>query len=150
MHIREMTEQDLDQVAALEQACFSLPWSREAFAQELAAENAVYLVAREDGQVVGYGGMRFVLDEFYVDNIAVAAQRRRQGVGRALVAALVERARAGGGAFITLEVRASNQGAMALYAEQGFAVAGRRRGFYTHPKEDALLMTKELLQQEPR
>ena len=81
-----MTEQDLDQVAALEQACFSLPWSREAFAQELAAENAVYLVAREDGQVVGYGGMRFVLDEFYVDNIAVAAQRRRQGVGRALVA----------------------------------------------------------------
>ena len=59
-----MTEQDLDQVAALEQACFSLPWSREAFAQELAAENAVYLVAREDGQVVGYGGMRFVLDEF--------------------------------------------------------------------------------------
>ena len=58
--------------------------------------------------------------------------------------------RAGGGAFITLEVRASNQGATALYAEQGFAVAGRRRGFYTHPKEDALLMTKELLQQEPR
>lgn len=144
MKVAAMTERDLDQVAAMERACFSQPWSRGAFEEELAAENAVYLVAREGARVLGYGGMRFAADEYYVDNIAVDPAYRRQGAGRALVAALVERARMGGGAFITLEVRESNVGAVALYKEQGFTVAGRRRGFYEEPREDALLMTKRL------
>lgn len=144
IEVAAMTEGDLDQVEAIERACFSQPWSRGAFEEELAAENAVYLVAREGERVLGYGGMRYALDEYYVDNIAVDPARRRRGIGRALVGALAERARAGGGAFITLEVRESNAGAIALYRGQGFAAVGKRRGFYEEPREDALLMTKRL------
>lgn len=131
----------LDAVAGLERVCFSSPWSREALTEELSNPNAAYLVAEEDGQVLGYGGMRSAAGEYYIDNIAVAPEHRRKGVGRALVGALIGRARAEGGSFITLEVRPSNLAAVGLYNSLGFHEEGRRPGFYTRPTEDALIMT---------
>ena len=150
MRILPMTEEHLDRVAELEAQCFSLPWSRQAFLEELSAENAVYLVCLDGaGELLGYGGMRHAAGEFYVDNIAVAPERRRQGVGRALLSARGDRARALGGSFLSLEVRPSNQGAVALYTQLGLKPAGLRKNFYDCPKEDGLIMTISFTQEEP-
>lgn len=136
-----LTEDWLEAVAELEQLCFSTPWSRQALASELDNPQAVYLAALQEGRLLGYGGMRFAAGEFYVDNIAVAPCCRRQGIGRLIVTALLEEARARDGCFLSLEVRASNQAALALYKGLGFCQAGRRKNFYTRPTEDALIMT---------
>ena len=94
-----------------------------------------------EDEVLGYGGMHTVLGESYVDNIAVFPEFRGHGVGRTLMAALIEKARENGGVFITLEVRASNLPAIAMYRSLGFTEAGVRRNFYTEPREDALIFT---------
>lgn len=148
MKITAMAPEHLDSAAQLERLCFSAPWSRTALEEELENPNAVYLAATEGGRVVGYGGMRSAAGEYYIDNIAVSPEHRRQGIGRALVAALIERARQEHGSFITLEARASNLGAAALYRGLGFKEMGRRPGFYSHPVEDALIMTLQLVEED--
>ena len=127
--------------AALEQATFSEPWSTEAFVSEARQKNACYFVAVRDGQVVGFAGMRRVLDECSVTNIAVAPACRRRGLGRALLLRLITACREQQAAFLTLEVRASNTPAIRLYEQLGFVQEGRRKNFYRLPTEDALLMT---------
>lgn len=150
MTVLPMAEAHLDRVAQLEARCFSLPWSRQAFSEELAAENAVYLVCVDHGgELLGYGGMRHGAGEFYVDNIAVSPEHRRQGVGRAILSALVERAKEMGGSFLSLEVRPSNQAAVALYAQMGLKPAGLRKNFYDRPREDGLIMTISFRQEGP-
>lgn len=141
MRIIPMGWEHLDAVAELERQCFSLPWSWESFAQELANPNAYYVVVVESGRVLGYGGMRFVMDEFYVDNIAVAPSCRRQGIGRAVLRELIGRARKGNARFLSLEVRPSNEAAVSLYRRLGFVQTGLRKGFYDAPKEDGAIMT---------
>lgn len=141
MDILPMEERHLDTVEAIEQSCFSLPWSIDAFREELAAPNAVYLVAVSGGAVLGYGGMRSAAGEFYIDNIAVSPAHRRLGVGRAIVTRLIEQARGAGGLFLSLEVRPSNAPAIRLYEQLGFSLAGRRRNFYQKPQEDGLIYT---------
>lgn len=128
--------------AVLERLCFSDPWTPAAFAEELANPAAHFLAAEHDGALAGYAGMTWVLDEGYVDNIAVAAASRRRGVGRALLHALDAFAREKGLAFLSLEVRVSNAPAIALYASEGFVSQGVRPGFYSRPTEDASIMTK--------
>lgn len=138
-----MTAEHLSQIAALERQCFSHPWSEQLLEQTLWDESAAVVVAQgEDGTVLGYAGLHVVLDEGYIDNVAVAPAFRRQGVADQMVAALVRYGRAKL-AFLTLEVRASNGPAIALYRKHGFAQSGRRRGYYDGPKEDAILMTLE-------
>ncbi len=138
-----MTAELIPQIAALERACFSHPWTEEMLQQELWNEAAVIIVAlREDGVVLGYAGLQTVLDEGYINNVAVAANVRRQGIADELIAAFVRFGQAKL-AFLTLEVRASNAPAIALYMKHGFAQVGRRRGYYDDPKEDAILMTLE-------
>ena len=138
-----MTAELIPQIAALERACFSHPWTEEMLRQELWNEAAVILVAlREDGVVLGYAGLQTVLDEGYINNVAVAANVRRQGIADELIAAFVRFGQAKL-AFLTLEVRASNAPAIALYMKHGFAQVGRRRDYYDDPKEDAILMTLE-------
>ena len=136
-----MTREDLPRLADLEKICFSTPWSQESLAAELQKENALFLAAHAEGQAVAYAGMNWVLDEGYVDNVAVHPSFRRQGLGRALMSALIQQARALDLAFLSLEVRPSNAGAIALYTSLGFREAGRRRNFYTQPAEDALILT---------
>ncbi len=136
-----MTEEHIPQIAALERACFSHPWSEDALRDELWNDSAVVVVAEgEDGTVLGYAGLQTVLDEGYINNVAVDPRFRRQGVAGQLVEAFL-RFGAARLAFLTLEVRASNAPAIALYEKYGFTQAGRRRDYYDDPKEDALLMT---------
>lgn len=136
-----MTMEHIPQIAALERACFSRPWSEESLQGELWNESAVIIVAEgEDGTVLGYAGLQTVLDEGYINNVAVDEKYRRQGIADELISAFVRFGRAKL-AFLTLEVRASNAPAIALYAKHGFAEVGRRKNYYDAPKEDAVLMT---------
>ena len=145
MHVRivPMTADHLDEVAELERICFSTPWSRNMLAEELDNALSAFLVALDDsGKVVGYAGLQVVLDEGYITNIAVP-ECRRQGVAGKLLQVFLDFAQGNHLAFLTLEVRASNYDAIALYGSRGFRSAGRRKNYYEHPKEDAIIMTKE-------
>ena len=132
----------LPQIEAIEQACFSMPWTRGQLAAQLDENRHVFLAAVDDDRVLGYVGMMYVLDEGYIANVAVAPEARRQGIGRALISALLQRADELELAFVTLEVRPSNTAAVALYSAFGFEPVGRRKNYYDKPSEDALLMTK--------
>ncbi len=134
--------QDAKGIAALEKICFSAPWSAQMIL-ESAKNGHLFFVAKRDGQICGYCGLQIVLDEGYLTNLAVSPEMRRKGLGRALLCRLDEVAIERGLSFLTLEVRASNAVAKALYASAGFCPVGRRPGFYSAPKEDAILMTKE-------
>ena len=138
-----MTAEHIPQIAALERACFSHPWSEDALRDELWNDSAVIIAAEgEDGTVLGYAGLQTVLDEGYINNVAVDQRFRRQGVADELIAAFVRFGRAKL-AFLTLEVRSSNAPAIALYAKHGFREVGRRKNYYDDPREDAILMTLE-------
>ena len=141
--IIDTTETQLEQIEAIERQCFSCPWTLEQLRSQLSDDRHVFLAAvAENGAVLGYVGMMFVLDEGYISNVAVAPAFRRQGVADALISALMMRAEELGLAFVTLEVRAGNEPAKALYAIHGFVPVGRRKNYYDLPKEDAILMTR--------
>lgn len=139
MTVVPMEERHLDTLAEIEKACFHTPWSADMLREELG--KGIFLVAEQDGAVAGYVGCQTVLDEGYITNVAVSPDCRRQGIGRALIAELTERAKRAGLAFVTLEVRASNAPAITLYEGAGFRRVGVRKNFYTAPAEDAVLMT---------
>ena len=131
------------QVAGLEKLCFSAPWSENSIASELCNPLSMWLVAETDGIVVGYVGSQTVMDETDMMNIAVHPDCRRQGIAAALVNALVASLQDMGSHSLTLEVRASNVPARALYDMLGFQQVGLRRNYYHNPKEDALILRKE-------
>ena len=138
-----MDRSHLAAVAALERLCFTTPWTEAMLEEELYNDTASFIVAqRADGEVLGYAGLHVILDEGYIDNVAVRPEYRRQGVADRLLDVLC---RFGQDrlAFLTLEVRPSNTAAVALYEKHGFREAGRRKNYYENPTEDALLLTKE-------
>ena len=137
LNIRKMTEHDVDAVALLERENFSSPWTSAMILEELAGECSHYFVAEEDGKVIGYGGMQIILDEGYVTNIAVSHEFRRRGVASAIIERMLWEPLS----FLSLEVRVSNAPAIALYHKFGFTQCGLRRGYYTNPTEDALILT---------
>ena len=146
MHVRivPMNGDHLDEVAELERICFSVPWSRNMLAEELDNLLSAFLVALDDsGRVVGYAGLQVVLDEGYITNVAVRPECRRMGVASQLLQVFLNFAKANRLAFLTLEVRASNYDAIALYGSRGFRSVGRRKNYYEHPREDAIIMTRE-------
>ena len=145
LHVRivPMTADHLDEVAELERICFTTPWSRNMLAEELDNYLSAFLVALDDNdKVAGYAGLQAVLDEGYINNVAVRSQFRKNGVASALLDVFIRFAQAHELAFLTLEVRASNEAAIALYKKHGFEEVGRRKNYYEDPKEDALLMTR--------
>ena len=142
-----MTSDHLDQVAEIEQICFSDPWSRRMLSEHLENECAATLVAlSENGTVLGYAGLLVVLDEGYITNVAVRPEYRRQGIAGELLAVFHRFAEGNKMAFLTLEVRDSNASARALYTKHGFKEVGVRKNYYDHPKEDAIIMTLEFPQ----
>ena len=146
IHVRivPMNADHLDEIAELERICFSTPWSRNMLAEELDNACSAFLVALDDSdKVVGYAGLQVVLDEGYIANVAVRPECRRQGIAGKLLQVLLDFAQANRLAFLTLEVRASNYEAIALYGSRGFRSVGRRKNYYEHPREDAIIMTKE-------
>ena len=142
MRIEKMTAACIDAVAAIEAECFSHPWSKKSLEESLKKENSLFLVAYEDGKVIGYVGMEVIVDEGYIFNVAVSADYRRRGVGYALVRELVTYSMKNSLCFITLEVRESNSSAISLYSKFGFIKAGERKNYYSDPTEAAVLMTK--------
>lgn len=138
-----MDRSHLAGVAELERMCFSTPWNEAMLEEELYNDTASFIVAEgEDGQVLGYAGLHVILDEGYIDNVAVRPTCRRQGIADRLLDVFCRFGQANL-AFLTLEVRPSNTAAVALYEKHGFREAGRRKDYYENPKEDALLLTRE-------
>ena len=136
-----MTAAHLDGVCAIENECFAHPWSRGSLENALSDPNAVFCVAIENGGVIGYIGMLFVLDEGYICNVAVSQSFRKRGVGSALIQTLVTHCKKNDFAFLTLEVCESNAAARSLYEDFGFVKVGERKNYYTDPTENAVLMT---------
>ena len=130
-------------IAALEKICFSDPWSERSIASELENPLSHWLVAVEGNTVVGYVGSQAVLGEADMMNIAVSPDCRRKGVAQSLVEALIADLKEKDVHCLTLEVRASNEPAKALYGKLGFCEVGRRPNYYRNPKEDALILRKE-------
>ena len=138
-----MDRSHLAGVAELERLCFSAPWNEAMLEEELYNDTASFIVAEgEDGQVLGYAGLHVILDEGYIDNVAVRPTCRRQGIADRLLDVFCRFGQANL-AFLTLEVRPSNTAAVALYEKHGFQEAGRRKDYYEDPREDALLLTRE-------
>lgn len=140
--IDDVREEQLEQIEEIEKACFSMPWTLEQLKSQLKDSQHEFIASLDDeGRVLGYVGMMYVLDEGYISNVAVAPEARRQGIGRDLIKELMARAAALNLAFVTLEVRCSNTAAIALYEKQGFLPVGKRKNYYDFPREDAILMT---------
>lgn len=145
--IRPMTAADVPSVAALEKLCFSDPWSVSSIASELDNPLSLWLVWEEDGAAAAYLGVQRVPPQADVMNVAVSPALRRRGIARALFAELERRLPEIDELF--LEVRASNSGAIALYRTLGFEQIGRRPNYYLDPREDALILRKELFHADP-
>ena len=139
-----MTYDHVPQAAELERLCFADPWSERMLREHLDNQCAAAIAAvGEDGTLLGYAGLLVVLDEGYITNVAVRPAYRRQGIASDLLGVFERFARGHQLAFLTLEVRASNAAAIALYEKMGYARAGVRKNYYEHPREDAVIMTRE-------
>lgn len=143
MIIRTLQDSDLDQIICIEENTFSDPWTKEDFQLASQKEGNLYLVGEVNGQVVGYVGCWGILDEGYIYNVAVDAIYRRQGIAYQLLLEVILQMTNRGISSMTLEVRASNQGAIALYESLGFVNVGIRKDFYVKPIEDAVIMWLE-------
>lgn len=148
MIISEMELSDIEGVYSLECECFSKPWSLDGIKSELDNKNAHFYVAKDNQEVVGYVGSYIILDECTIANIAVTKSARNKGVATALLNKIIEVADDFECSFVTLEVRKSNESAIALYNKFLFKNCGVRKNFYDSPKEDGVIMTKVLKEEE--
>lgn len=139
-----MQEAHIAQIAALEKQCFSDPWSEVSVRSELSNPLSDWLVAEEDGKLIGYVGSQSVAPEADVMNLAVAPEWRKKGIGRALMKALIAQLHSRGITALFLEVRVGNIPAQNLYRGLEFVEVGRRPKYYVNPTEDALILRKEL------
>ena len=144
IEIIPMNEGHVAHIAQLEKLCFNDPWSENSIASELSSRLSYWLVAVENEEVVGYIGSQSVLGESDMMNVAVHPACRRRGIAEALVEALSHDLKERGNVCLTLEVRASNAPAIALYEKLGFTQVGLRKNYYRNPKEDALILRKPL------
>jgi ribosomal-protein-alanine N-acetyltransferase len=135
---------DLDAVMAIEDASFRNPTSRAWYEEELSRADvcSIYVIRVPEASVAGYCAFWRVADEIHINNLAVRPDLRRRGLGRRLLAGVLDAAAAAGARRATLEVRRSNLAAIRLYAQAGFREAGVRRNYYTQPVEDALLLLR--------
>lgn len=142
--IRPAWPADAPALALLERRCFADPWSGEAFRSLLKQPEAVGVVAEAEGEIAGYGLGRAVAGSGEILNIAVAPEWRRQGLGRAMLVALLQALGQRAVTEVFLEVRASNTGALTLYRHHRFEAVGRRADYYRRPREDALILRRTL------
>ncbi len=143
---RAVTEADLCALAAMEEACFSEPWSEGALRETLHSENAYLFCAEENGEVVSYGGLYVTppadgfCGEGSITNIATLPAYRGKGYAGCVLRAILAAAEDAGAETLFLEVRVSNAPAIRLYERYGFEDVGRRKNFYRQPREDAVVM----------
>ncbi len=142
--IRKAVLQDAEAMAALDHQCFAVPWSRQAFEQELSINDAAfYLIAAMGEETIGYAGLWAILDEGHITNIAVHPAHRRKGLGEMLLAELIRISEENGILRHTLEVRASNEPAIKLYEKFDFKAEGIRKGYYEDNGEDAIILWRK-------
>lgn len=140
-----MTTEHIKDVHKIEEDCFYIPWSEKSFYDELTKNKmAIYIVAKENNEIIGYGGMWHVINEGHITNIAVKNEYRRKGIGSKIIDELINIAKEKEMIGITLEVRTSNNIAQNLYKKKGFIIEGIRKEYYDDNKEDAILMWKHL------
>lgn len=140
MQIFEMKEADVSSVHEIERMIFSKPWSEKSFLDSLLDDKNIYLVAKEDDELVGYCGLWSVMDEGYITNVAVKPNYQGKGIGKAMLLKLLDIGKKKGILAFTLEVRVGNLVAIKLYKNLGFVEAGVRKDFYEDPVEDGLIM----------
>ncbi len=139
--IRLMEERDLDAIMEVEKQCFTLPWSREAFYNELHQNRfAHYLILEEDNKVIGYCGAWLVVDEAHITNIAVLPAYQGRGLGKVLLSSMIKECMLQAIKRMTLEVRESNLVAQSLYKKLGFVEGAIRKNYYSDNQEDAIVM----------
>ena len=139
--IRLMEERDLDAIMEVEKQCFTVPWSREAFYNELHQNRfAHYLILEEEGNVIGYCGAWLVVDEAHITNIAVLPAYQGRGLGKVLLTSMMEECKLRAIERMTLEVRESNLVAQSLYRKLGFVEGAIRKNYYSDNQEDAIVM----------
>ena len=138
---------DIDAIVALESESFTNPWSRETLVWELQNSDVtlVYVLRRDDERIAAFCVCWIIFDELHINTLAVAPADRRQGFATTLLRQVMAEAAAKGAQKATLEVRASNKSALALYERLGFHVAAKRPGYYTKPEEDALILWRDSL-----
>lgn len=141
--VRQMEITDLDQVLPIEEENFSVPWTANGFFTFLIRDDALFLVAEEGEEILGYCGSIISLDEADITNVCVREKARRRGIGRMLVEQLIRETKKAGVFTWHLEVRQSNESAIHLYESLGFVRDGLRKGYYEEPKEDAVLMSRK-------
>ena len=138
-----MTMDDFDQVMEIENVNFSEPWTEAGFFTFFLRDDTLFLVAEEDEKIKGYIGIVCVPEDGDITNVSVAPEAQGAGIGSMLVEELIKRAAERGVTNIFLEVRASNASAIHLYEKYGFRQISVRKGYYTKPLEDALVMKRE-------
>ena len=138
--VRELQESDVEPLAAIEEASFSMPWSAQDFRDLLSRDYCLYVVAEVDGEVAGCAGLTNSFGEGSIDNVVVAERFRGCGVAQKMLAELLAQGEAKGIEAFTLEVRVSNAPAIHLYEKFGFVSEGIRPKFYERPTEDASIM----------
>ena len=146
--IKDFSPEYLDDLAEMEKMCFpGDPWSRETFAETAANEsfNILFAYDMQLSKIVGYSVIYCVVDQADLANIAVLPNCRGRKIGKALMDATIEKAREIGVCEVFLEVRESNSAAIGLYSSSGFVEIGKRRNYYANPKEDAVLMMKNIV-----
>ncbi len=146
-YVDVMVVSDLDAVLEIERSTFPSPWTKANFLFELYQNKCAYnfvVRSREQESVLGFSSVWILFDELKINNIAIAKERRGQGLGRFLLEHIIEFGYAKGCDVATLEVRPSNRTAMSMYRSFGFTIAGIRKGYYSDNGEDALLLSLDL------
>jgi ribosomal-protein-alanine N-acetyltransferase len=153
--VRPAEEYDIPEVLRIERASFADPWSAESFLTSLELERMRFLVAEErregdvaetgDGSLLGYVIALVLAEEAEVADLAVSSEARRRGIGGLLLDRVTDELAQRGVRSVYLEVRESNSAARALYESRAFRPVGRRRGYYHHPPEDALLLKRDIV-----
>ena len=139
------SETDIDDILRIESISFTNPWTREMYLSELEHRDVSFFYIARDavGEAIGFCSCWLVLDEVHINNLAVLPEHRRSGVASALIEHVLKEGEGRGARRATLEVRRSNEPARKLYEKFGFTVTGVRRGYYTRPDEDALVLWRE-------
>lgn len=140
----ELNYEDIAQVSEMERRFFSTPWSEASIAHYMETGNTIFVVARDGARTIGYAAVLCILDEGNLVSIGVEDEFREMGIATELLDIVYEMAHSRGVTSINLEVRDSNDAAIALYEKEGFVLNGRRKDFYREPTEDARLYLKEL------
>lgn len=138
--VRQMEDIDVDAISCIEEECFSMPWKPNDFRDMIKYDNMSYLVLEKNGEIIGGAGIREIVGDGEITNVAITKSERGKGYSYLLLNELLNIGRKLGCRNFTLEVRVSNEPAIKCYKRLGFVSEGVRPNFYSHPTEDALIM----------